>query len=255
MVVSGHQFFLVLRSETGLLHEEELDFSALIHDIAFAGVTAGRLANDGRWEPVAIEPEWKGETFEGVTVSVAGLSRAYGRTAFHDRAVEILCTKGVLREEDPHEQARVSWNVERRKPNTPPSNGRTRASVRHRPYPLVPQALEGDAKREAGNDDSISMRVSSDFARRTLRGFGKVLWIESGPISWWVVSFRNQTVELRWCFRVEFRLAPTQEARWFTFLFRLRHFRLLNGNWNVEAVTTAFWVGITITPHPADTSA
>ncbi len=160
MVHSDHQFFLVLRSESGRLHEEELDFSALIHDIAFAGVTAGRLSNDGRWEPIAVEPEWRGETFEGVTVRVAGLSRAYGRAAFHDRAVEILCTKGVLGE-DPNEQARVSWNVERRSTTTHPSSGRTRASVRHRPYPLVPLALDEGVKQDVENNDLISMRISS----------------------------------------------------------------------------------------------
>jgi hypothetical protein len=161
MVPSGHQFFLVLRDKSGLLHEEELDFNLLIHDTAFAGVTAGRLANDGRWEPVGIEPVWSGRQFDGVTVSVAGISRAYGPALFHDRAVEILCSKGLLGD-DQNDRDRVSWNVERRNTTKGSSGNRTRASLRHRPYPLVVQAPIGDVPTRAGEqDDSVSLRVSS----------------------------------------------------------------------------------------------
>lgn len=159
----NQQFFLVLRDKSGVLHEEELDFNGLIHDVAFAGVSGGRLANDGRWEPVAIEPEWSGETFDRVTVSVAGLSRVYSRDAFHDRAVEILCSKDIF-SEGATGQDRVSWNVERRMMNPTPPVRRTRTSVRYRPYPFVRHVHEVRQSEDTiGIADQIDVRVSSDL--------------------------------------------------------------------------------------------
>ena len=90
MSLQSQQFFLVFRSHSAVIHEEELDFNALIHDVAFSAVCTGRLANDGRWEPVRIDPERAGGSVEGVTVHVAGFCRTYGRAVFNDRAGEIL---------------------------------------------------------------------------------------------------------------------------------------------------------------------
>jgi hypothetical protein len=163
MSLQPHQFFLVFRDQGVVIHEEELDFNALIHDVAFSAVCSGQLANDGRWEPVRIEPEYTGGTVEAVTVHVAGSSRTYSRAIFMDRADEILRTKGVefLKKAD---ETDASWDVEVRSPDMAGRRDRKRVSIRRRAYPLVqPDAADltnHGPDRPAG---AMSVRVDADL--------------------------------------------------------------------------------------------
>ena len=162
MVHHGHRFFLVFRNESGVLHEEELDFNSLFHDVAFSAVCKGRLPNDGRWEPVEVEPEWADGGLEAVTVSVAGSSRTYGRAVFSDRAMEVLRTRGFLGELQTDDHTDVSWDVEVRNTETTTRHDRKRASVRHQAYPIVQRALvELGAQRDLVADDSLSLWASA----------------------------------------------------------------------------------------------
>jgi hypothetical protein len=158
-----HQFFLVFRDQSAVLHEEELDFNALIHDVAFSAVCSGELANDGRWEPVRLEPERAGGTVEAVTVHVAGSSRTYGRAVFNDRADEILRTKGaeLLRKAN---GADVSWDVEVRRAERPARPDRKRISIRRQAYPFVQREVTGLMNHcPQGPSGAMSVRVAADL--------------------------------------------------------------------------------------------
>jgi proteasome lid subunit RPN8/RPN11 len=133
-----HRFFLVLRDEDGAVRREELDFNALVQDVAFSAVCGGRLPNDGRWGPVSVEPEWEGTRVSAVRVAVAGCSRRYGRPVFRDRAVEVLhAPQGKERREMEMSSSVSSWDVEVGSPATAEGLPAARASVRHRPFPFA----------------------------------------------------------------------------------------------------------------------
>jgi hypothetical protein len=158
-----HQFFLVFRDHAGVIHEEELDFNVLIHDVTFSAVCTGQLPNDGRWEPVRVEPDRRGETVESVTVHVAGARRTYGRTIFDDRADEILRTKGAewLTKAN---GADVSWDVEIRSTDTGARRNGTRVSIRRQAYPFVQKGPSGLMDhRPEGPAGEVSVRVAADL--------------------------------------------------------------------------------------------
>ena len=158
-----HQFFLVFRDQSVVIHEEELDFNVLIHDVAFSAVCSGQLANDGLWDPIRLEPESAGGTLEAVTVHVAGSSRTYGRAVFNDRAEEILRTKGteLLRKANGTD---VSWDVEVRSAETDSPRVGKRVSIRRQAYPFVQRDAAGLIEHcPEGPADAISVRVAADL--------------------------------------------------------------------------------------------
>jgi hypothetical protein len=158
----SNRFFLVFRNQAGVMHEEELDFNALLHDVAFSAVCSGQLPNDGRWEPVDAEPEWAEGRLEAVTVSVAGISRRYDRGVFKARAKEVLLTRGLLGDMESDDRPPMSWDVEVRKPTTEARRDRRCASVRHHAYPLVQRgATEPGTRRGADEDTGPSISVSA----------------------------------------------------------------------------------------------
>jgi hypothetical protein len=168
MASPTHQFFLVIRDESTVVHEEELDFNALIHDVTFSAVCTQELANDGRWEPIRLEPELANGTVTGVTVHVAGSSRTYGRAVFKDRADEVLRTRDteLLRQAG----LNVSWDIEVRSPQTSPRRDRARVSIRRQPYPFADRRLAGsvDHQEERGAD-AMSVRVAADLVEELRR--------------------------------------------------------------------------------------
>jgi hypothetical protein len=155
------RFFLVFRAGADVVHEEELDFNSLIHDVAFSAVCEGRLPNDGRWDPVRVEPEWADGTLEAIVVSVAGSSRTYGRAIFRDRAVEILQTRDVRNDRQANEPAKVSWGVEVRQAESEAGRHRRRASVRRQAYPL--RAMVDGARQQSRRDTAASMLVTASL--------------------------------------------------------------------------------------------
>jgi hypothetical protein len=157
-----NRFFLVFRDESGLVHEEELDFNALIHDVAFSAVCQGRLANDGRWDPVELEPELADGKVVGVTVQVAGLCRTYGRTIFNDRATEVRRTS-LLELSGTGERPTVSWEVQvRGAPETQPDRKRVSVRVRLQAYPFVRRDLiELGPQHQEAAADTVSVCVSA----------------------------------------------------------------------------------------------
>ena len=163
MAPHSHQFFLVFRDQSEVIHEEELDFNALIHDVTFSAVCKGELANDGRWEPIRIEPELIDGAVAGVTVSVAGSSRTYGRAVMNDRANEIMRTKGegLLRNAT---ETNVSWDVDVRSGETDVRRNAKRVSIRRQAYPLVRQDPTGLADEcSEGHAETMTVRVAADL--------------------------------------------------------------------------------------------
>jgi hypothetical protein len=165
-----HHFFLVFRDQSGVVHEQELDFNALIHDVAFSAVCNGRLANDGRWEPTRLEPARAHGTVAGVTVHVAGSARTYGREVFQDRANEILLrTKGAASEAlGKADRTNVSWEVEVRSADT--RRERKRVSLRRQAYPLVQRDLTGAVDPQPdGPAGTMSVRVAAGLVEELRR--------------------------------------------------------------------------------------
>jgi hypothetical protein len=159
VIVGRNRFFLVLRGHDEA-REEELDFNALVHDVVFAEVCRGRLPNDGRWTPVEVEPEWKGEELGSVKVTVAGFSRRYGRGVFRDRAVEVVHARRADREEA-DTRTELSWDVDVRRAETVTRGPMPRAALRHQPYPIVP-ATPGAFRQEPGRcPAALSLAVTS----------------------------------------------------------------------------------------------
>jgi len=163
MAPNTHQFFLVFRDQSEVIHEEELDLNALINDVTFAAVCKGELANDGRWEPIRVEPELIDGVVAGVTVNVAGSSRTYSRAVMKDRANEILQTRGeaLLRTAT---ETNVSWDVEVRSSETDARRNAKRVSIRRQAYPLVRPDPAGLADQNSERHvETMTVRVAADL--------------------------------------------------------------------------------------------
>jgi hypothetical protein len=160
-----NRFFLVVSGESGVLHDEELDFNSLIHDVVFSAVCNGRLANDGRWEPVTMEPEWAENKLAAVTVNVAGQSRRYGRAVFGDRVMEVLRTRQLLSDQRLDDQAQWSWHVEVRTSDVESRTDKRRASIRHQAYPIMQRALIERNEHRDARPEAPAVLVSADLLR------------------------------------------------------------------------------------------
>jgi hypothetical protein len=162
------RIFLVFRRRNEVVHEEELDLNSLVHDVAFAGVVRRRLPNDGRWEPVEVEPAWRDGKLDAVTVRVAGFARRYEPGVFTDRATEILRSKEIFDVAN-DDAAEVSWELEVRSADEETERKLRHVRVRHQAYPIVQRNLAGRGTDEAMRSATATVLVS-DRLLAELRG-------------------------------------------------------------------------------------
>jgi proteasome lid subunit RPN8/RPN11 len=166
MVVPGQALSFVFRTGSVVVHEETVDCNVLFHDVAFSAVCSGRLPNSGGWEPLMMEPELVDGRIHAVTVSVAGVSRTYGRAVFRDRAVEILLTKGLLRDQDAEDRVDeigVSWDLETCGVPGTPGRLRSLATVRQRAYPLARRPFPQSEEADRSGKGHFSIWISSEL--------------------------------------------------------------------------------------------
>jgi hypothetical protein len=158
----GPRFFLVVCQRSEVVHEEELNFNPLVHDVAFSAVCRGALPNDGKWGPTVLESRSSGGRVEAIVVKVGSASRTYDREVFRDRALEVLLKRAVADESRPDEEPAHSWEVQVR---DVPAAGRrpARASVRHQPYPLRQESRPPSVAIAPDCDEGVSIRIAAQL--------------------------------------------------------------------------------------------
>jgi hypothetical protein len=162
MVYQGPRFFLVVSDHAKVVHEEELNFNALFHDVTFSAVCRGSLPNDGKWGPTVLQTRSSGNRVEAVVVTVGGASRTYDRAVFRDRALEVLLNQAVAGESRADEKPELSWDLQVRD-TAATGRRRARASVRHQPYPLRQGSRPLAVAIPRDGDDRLSIRISADL--------------------------------------------------------------------------------------------
>src|SRR6266511_1888973 len=165
---SRYSFFLVITDTAGVVvyREEVQDFWPCYEDLLFAGVCAGKIANDGTLPVAAIEPVWRdGEERKvaGVVVSLPPLSKQYSLAIFADRVWEVLVNRELVKgdeEEEGGEVKKFTWQVEAQE-RTEERKRRLRISLSRQPYPLVNRSLSAfGIESAAGEDGLISLFLS-----------------------------------------------------------------------------------------------
>src|SRR6266568_3453515 len=109
---SHHRFFLVITDAArGVVYREEVsDFSSYYEDLLFAGVCAGKVANDGTLPAAAVEPVWRDEKegkVAGVVASLPPLSKQYSLAIFADRVWEVLVNRELVKGDEKEEEEEV----------------------------------------------------------------------------------------------------------------------------------------------------
>src|SRR5438876_5859827 len=168
MMQSRYSFFLAITDEAGavMYREEVEDFLPCYEDLLFAGVCAGKVANDGTLRAAAVEPVWRDEKegkVAGVVVSLPLLSKQYELTIFADRVWEALVNRELIKGDEQEEEQKARhfiWRVEAHKREAE-RKGKLRISLSRQPYPLVHCSLSAfGIERVAREEDPVSLFLS-----------------------------------------------------------------------------------------------